>query len=87
MIHYATASRFGRRGPGGFPGPVCEIADGIWLWYWCEVAYWLWQNDVIKEDVLRDAEDVDTINAVLEMQHQQRMRRELTEEVMRSVGA
>lgn len=56
------------------------------MWLWCEVAYWLWQNDMIKEDVLRDAEEVEAINTVLEIERQKKNRRELTEEVMRSVG-
>ncbi len=84
MVHqYMT----GRRGPGGFPGPVCEIFDGTMLWYWCEVAYWLWENDMIKEDVLRDAEEVEAINSVLEIEYQKKTRRELTEEVSRSLAA
>jgi len=76
----------GKRGPGGFPPPVCEICDGSPLWYWCEVAYWLWENDMIKEDVLREAEQVEAINGTLEMQHRRKMRPELAEEIARSVG-
>jgi hypothetical protein len=77
----------GTRGPGGFPGPVCEIAEGTPLWYWCEVAYWLWENDMIKESALRDAEEVDVINAVLELRWQKLHKPELAEEVMKRVGA
>jgi len=73
----------GSRGPGGFPSPVCEICDGSPLWYWCEVAFWLWENNMIRESVLRDAEEVDVINSVLEMQHQRKTKPELTEEVVR----
>ena len=40
----------GQRGPGGFPAPVCNITDGVPLWFWCEVAYWLRQNDMISHD-------------------------------------
>jgi len=75
----------GSRGPGGFPPPACEISDESRLWYWCEVAYWLWQNNMIREDVLREAEEVEAINRVLEMEHQRRMRPGLIEEVERAV--
>jgi hypothetical protein len=75
----------GTRGPGGFPGPVCEIVDGTHLWMWCEVAYWLWENDMIKEDVLRDAEEVETINTALEMRRQKQSKPELFSEVFRRI--
>ncbi len=75
----------GRRGPGGFPSPVCEICDGSPLWYWCEVASWLWFNSMIPEHVLRDAEEVEAINSVLEIEHQRKTRRSLIEEVERVV--
>lgn len=77
----------GTRGPGGFPPPACELCDGTWLWLWCEVAYWLWQNDMIKEDVLRDAQQVEAINSVLELAWQKRENRELTDEVIKAVSA
>ena len=77
----------GNRGPGGFPGPVCEVADDTWLWQWCEVAYWLWQNEMIKEDVLREAEEVGTINSALEMEWQKKTRRDLTESVIRAISS
>lgn len=77
----------GKRGPGGFPAPVCEITDGSPLWYWCEVAYWLWQNDMIKESALRDAEEVDMINAVLELHWQKQRKPDLAAEVMERCGA
>jgi hypothetical protein len=75
----------GSRGPGGFPAPVCEICDGSTLWSWCEVAGWLWENDMIKEDVLRESEEVEVINSVLEMEHQRKTRPQLTEEVVKAV--
>jgi len=37
----------GTRGPGTFPAPACNISDGGPLWYWREVAQWLWQNNLI----------------------------------------
>jgi len=55
----------GTRGPGGFPAPACNITDGAPLWYWCEVAHWLWQNDMVKEDVARAARDTAAINSAL----------------------
>ena len=77
----------GARGPGAFPPPVCEISDGTWVWFWCEVAFWLWENDMIKEDVLRDAQQVEAINSVLEMEWQKKENRELTEEVIKVVSS
>jgi hypothetical protein len=76
----------GHRGPGGFPPPACEITDGQFLWFWCEVAYWLWENSMLKEDVLRDAQEVEVINNVLELQRQRRQTPALTKEVIDSVG-
>ena len=76
----------GERGPGGFPSPACGIVDDVPLWYWCEVAYWLWQNNMVKEDVLRDAEEVEMINNVLELQRQKTQNPELAQEVIRSVS-
>jgi hypothetical protein len=75
----------GVRGPGGFPPPACEICDESPLWYWCEVAYWLWQNDMIKEDVLREAQEVSIINSVLELAYQRQIEPERTAEVLESL--
>jgi hypothetical protein len=77
----------GSRGPGGFPAPACDITEGAPLWYWCEVAYWLWQNDMIKEDALREAQEIAVINCVLDLDHQRQLDPELTEEVLRFVTA
>jgi hypothetical protein len=83
LVHqYMTSTR----GPGGFPPPVCEISDGTWLWLWSEVAFWLWENDMIKEDVLRDAQQVDAINSVLEVEWQKKENRELTEEIAKALN-
>lgn len=75
----------GQRGPGGFPAPACDICDGSQLWYWCEVASWLWSNDMIKEDILREAEDVACINTVLELESQKQQNPQLVEEIRNSV--
>jgi hypothetical protein len=75
----------GIRGPGRFPSPVCEICDESPLWDWCEVARWLWENDLIRESVLREAEEIGVINSVLEMEYQRKTRPELTREVVKAV--
>ena len=82
MVHQYI---IGVRGPGGFPPPACEICDGQFLWFWCEVAFWLWENSMVKEDVLRDAEEVEVINNVLEFHRQKKRNSVLTQEVVDSV--
>lgn len=72
----------GARGPGGFPAPACNITAGAPLWYWCEVAFWLWENSIIREDELREAQDLTVINSVLELEHQRQLSPELTKEIM-----
>jgi hypothetical protein len=76
----------GVRGPGSFPSPACELTDDVPLWYWCEVAYWLCQNNMVKADVLRDAEEVEIINNVLELTRQKADNPDLTKEVIQSVS-
>jgi len=76
----------GERGPGGFPSPICGIVDEVLLWQWCEVAYWLWENNMVKEDVLRDAEEVEVINNVLELTRQKGLNPELAAEVIKSLS-
>jgi hypothetical protein len=71
----------GERGPGGFPPPVCHISDDAPLWMWCEVAYWLWQNDMMKEEALREARLVAVINDLLDLQHQKHLDPQLIEEI------
>jgi hypothetical protein len=63
----------GSRGPGGFPAPSCQVEDNSVLWRWCEVAHWLWQNGMLKENALRAAQDVDTINCVLDFVHKRQV--------------
>jgi hypothetical protein len=82
LVHqYVT----GERGPGGFPPPVCQLSDEAPLWAWCEVAYWLWQHDMIREDELRRAQYIAMINSVLDYQHQRQMDPELTDEIIRAL--
>jgi hypothetical protein len=83
MIHQYIK---GIRGPGGFPPPVCDLCEGQPLWYWCEVAYWLWTNNLIKEVMYREAQELDVINTVLELNTSQRRTPGLTQEVVKSVG-
>jgi hypothetical protein len=75
----------GTRGPGGFPAPACNIRDGAPLWYWCEVASWLWQNDMIKEDVARAARDTAAINSALVLDYYRGMDPDLVDEAIRLV--
>jgi hypothetical protein len=84
LVHqYVT----GMRGPGGFPAPACHIADEAPLWYWCEIAYWLWQNDMIKEDDCAAAAQVAVINAVLELRHHKQQAPSLANEVLQALSA
>jgi hypothetical protein len=75
----------GERGPGGFPPPACHITEQAPLWYWCEVAQWLWQNDMLKEEELREAQQVDTINVVLDLRYQRHCDARQTEEIIKSL--
>ncbi len=76
----------GSRGPGGFPPPVCNITDGAPLWYWCEVACWLFENNLIKKEELQDALELSVINNVLEIERQRVIAPELTEQIMHALG-
>jgi hypothetical protein len=77
----------GARGPGRFPAPECNLTDGQPLWAWCAVSYWLFQNDMIRPEELRDAEVVAAINNALERSHQHDRDPALVEEVTRAVSA
>jgi hypothetical protein len=77
----------GTRGPGGFPPPACNISDEAPLWRWCEVAYWLCDNNMLRAEALCEAEAIEVVNNVLEWQHQKRLKPELADEILRSVGA
>jgi transcriptional regulator with XRE-family HTH domain len=76
----------GERGPGGFPAPACQIAEGAPLWQWCEVSYWLCQNDMIRPEQLREAEVIATINTALDLVHQRKRNPDLVEEVTRVIA-
>ena len=75
----------GARGKGKFPSPAWDAAGGAPRWFWCDVAEWLVKNNVVQPDVLRDAEEVEVINSVLELSRQQQERSGLFKEVVRSL--
>jgi hypothetical protein len=79
----------GERGPGGFPSPVCNISDDADspLWYWCEVAYWLYESSMITEEALQDAKVLSLINDVLELNRQRKIDPALTKEVLEYIGS
>jgi hypothetical protein len=83
LVHQYIA---GIRGPGNFPAPACNLTDGVPLWYWCEVAYWLRQNDMISHDAATEAQGVALINAILEMRYHRKLDPELSEEILRSLA-
>lgn len=72
----------GIRGPGDFPSATGDRVEGPSLWDWCEVAGWLRQNNLIKEEDLLDARQVAVINSVLDLRHREKLDPELTEEVL-----
>ena len=45
----------------------------------------LWENNIIKEEDLREAQDLTVINSVLELERQRRLSPELTKEIMESL--
>ena len=72
----------GERGPGGFPPPACQITDGMPLWHWCEVAYWLAAHDMITEEAMVAARDTEAINAILSFANQQAAHPDLVAHIM-----
>jgi predicted transcriptional regulator len=74
----------GKRGPGGFP-PACQVAGEAALWMWCDVAYWLWRNDMIREEELHDAQQLAGINTVLELHRQQGLAPAFMHEVIQAI--
>ncbi len=80
LVHqYMTAER----GPGGFPPPVCHLADHAPLWTWCSVSYWLSENNMVRPEEFQNAEVVEAINIFLE--EQLRRHPEILEEVRREL--
>lgn len=82
LVHqYVT----GKRGPGGFPPPVCQLQEDTPLWAWCEVTFWLFENDMIKPEELEAAEAVAAINSALDLARQKHRNPKLLDEVTRAV--
>jgi hypothetical protein len=77
----------GERGPKGFPPPACHITDeeGSALWLWCDVAHWLFQNDMITEAELNEARHAALINDVLDFVQQKQIAPEDAEEVFKTL--
>lgn len=75
----------GQRGPGSFPPAACNICEGQPLWYWCEVAYWLSQNDMIADSVNREALEIAAINTILELAYLKEIAPEGTNEIIRQM--
>ncbi|MFV1966992.1 MAG: hypothetical protein ACC628_16320, partial [Pirellulaceae bacterium] len=53
------------------------------LWYWCEVAYWLLQNNLIKEVENQEAQEIAAINSILELEHLKKIAPKVTEALIR----
>lgn len=62
---YVHQLLIGTRGPGGFPPPVAQLSNDVYLWQWCAVSYWLYQNNLIKPEYVEDAETIVAVNAAL----------------------
>lgn len=75
----------GKRGPGNFPAPVCDLTEGRPLWMWCEVSYWLWENGIINDEALEASRVIAVINSVLDMAHQRGHDSSLVDEVFRII--
>jgi hypothetical protein len=73
--HYIT----GHRGVGRFPSPL--VIGNRPYWAWCEVSYWLFQNNIIKQELLERAEVTCAINAALDRIQQQRQNGPLVQEI------
>lgn len=75
----------GERGPGSFPAQACSIAEGSPLYYWCEVVEWLWENSLVKREEVEEANEVTTINNVLEIIRHRSVFPELTERILQEM--
>ena len=82
LVHQYIA---GLRGPGSFPAPACNVIHDNPLWYWREVAHWLWQNDMISVEMVHEAVQIAAINCMLELTHQRRLAPELTQEIAEAI--
>lgn len=83
LVHQYTT---GKCGPGSFPPPVCHISDRQPLYYWCDVAEWLFENDMIDEQTFEQAIETSVINNVLELQLARTSFPELASEILSALG-
>jgi hypothetical protein len=58
----------GERGPGGFPPPACNLTERKLLWQWCAVSYWLYTNNLLRQEECWNAAVIEAINNLLERQ-------------------
>lgn len=79
LVHQFTT---GQGGVGQFPAPLFIGQKPYWAW--CEVSYWLYQNNIIRREVLDQAEVVFTINNFLDRIHQERKNGPLVHEIEES---
>lgn len=77
----------GQRGPGGFPPPECQLAEGSPLWAWCAVSYWLAQNHILRPEESLNAEVVAAVNVSLEAARHQKRNSELMNEIAHDLQA
>ncbi len=73
----------GKRGPGGFPPPACILPENTPLWHWCDVAQWLYENDMLPRQVWEEAITESVVNTWL--QHREQHRRKESSELARQV--
>lgn len=56
----------GKQGPGQFPTPQTGLTDKAYLWSWLDVAQWLYDNAVIKDqDIVTNAKVIAMVNQAL----------------------
>jgi hypothetical protein len=77
----------GTRGPGGFPPPAGSVTDHSPLWFWAEVAEWLWNNNIIHEKDYAEAQMATLFNDVLGVRHRHSLEPSITREVFQKVLA
>lgn len=78
-----------KRGPGGFPPPVCWLGAKTRLWRWSEVAQWFKQALGERLAEADEATFIAALNAALELRNSRRYltepgARELIEQVVRA---
>lgn len=71
----------GQRGPGGFPPPACDFGDSGCLWYWCEVADWLHEHNLLPEEKREEALFLDAVNMKLHAEWLEKAQPELVNRI------